>query len=179
MGLSQGLENLLQAAQSLVHDENIAFILVGEGANKPALEAEAKERGLSNVKFFSFLPREEVPMIYALADICLVSLKRDIVVESVPSKTYTILASGRPIVATVDPNTETGRLIDQAQCGLCVEPENPEALTEAILQLYRDTALCREMGKRGRDFAVANFSRLVAANQYYQLIARYTNHKRP
>lgn len=170
MGLSQGLEIILQAAEQLSKYPEIVFVLVGEGANKMSLQALAEEKGLSNVKFFSFLPREDVPLIYALANVCLVSLKRDIVVESVPSKTYSIMASGNPIIATVDQNTETGRLIDQTQCGLNVEPENPDALVQAILKLYQDPLECNEMGIRGRNFVVTHFSRQVATNQYFQLI---------
>jgi colanic acid biosynthesis glycosyl transferase WcaI len=133
----------------------------------------AAEYNLKNVVFFPFQPRQEVPCIYALADVSLVSLKKDIVVESVPSKTYTIMASGRPIVATVDPATEVGHLLSQAQCGICVEPDNPSALIDAILTLYRDATLRRIMGINARDFVVAHYSRQVAAHQYYDTIQHF------
>jgi colanic acid biosynthesis glycosyl transferase WcaI len=175
IGLSQGLDIALEAAKSLIHHPDIVFALVGEGATRQALQAAAEESGLSNVRFFSFLPREEVPLIYALADICLVSLKRDIVVESVPSKTYTIMASGRPIIATVDPNTEVGRLLDQAHCGLCAEPENAEALSRAIMQLYQDDLLRKDMGRRSRDFVVEQYSRQVASKQYHRLVRHFVD----
>jgi colanic acid biosynthesis glycosyl transferase WcaI len=173
IGLSQGLDIVLEAAKLLIHYPDIVFALVGEGATKQALQATAEESDLSNVRFFSFLPREEVPFIYALADICLVPLKRDIVVESVPSKTYTIMASGRPIIATVDPSTEVGRLLDQAHCGLCAEPENAEALSQAIIRLYQDDLLRKDMGRRSRDFVVEHYSRQVASEQYHRLVRHF------
>lgn len=175
IGFSQGLDTTLEAAQSLTHYPDIVFALVGEGAKKPDLQAMAEAKGVSNVKFFPFQPREDVPLVYATADVSLVSLKRDIVVESVPSKTYTIMASGRPIVATVDQNTEVGHLLDQAQCGFCVEPEDSDALAQAILRLYEDDFLRVAMGERGRDFVVEHFSRQVAAKQYHSLIERFVD----
>ncbi len=173
MGLSQGLETILFAAQLSQSNHDILFVLVGEGATRSALEKMAEEKSLSNVMFFPFQPRECVPLIYALADISLICMKRDIVVESVPSKTYTIMASGRPIVAVMDPNTETGRLLDQAQCGLCVEPEDADGLYQAILRLYEDGSLRQEMGIRGRNYAVSHYSRRVASDLYYTLIQRF------
>jgi colanic acid biosynthesis glycosyl transferase WcaI len=178
IGLSQGLETVLEAAGLLIHYPDIVFVLVGEGATKPALQELANKNSLSNVKFFPFQPRQEVPMVYALADICLVSLKRDIVVESVPSKTYSIMASGRPIIATVAGNSEVSHLLDQAQCGLCIEPENPEILVEAILQLYEGDELRNQMGRCGRAFVVEYYARQVASKKYHALIQTYArNHK--
>jgi colanic acid biosynthesis glycosyl transferase WcaI len=175
IGLSQGLEIVLEAAEMLLDCPDIAFVVVGEGANRANLQAQAQERHLSNVRFFPFQPREDVPLVYALADVCLVSLKRDIVVESVPSKTYTIMASGRPIVATVDPNTEVGRLLDQTGCGFCVEPEDPRALVQAVMRLYEDRLLGCEMGRCGRDFVIEHYSRQVASRGYDALIRTFAN----
>jgi colanic acid biosynthesis glycosyl transferase WcaI len=175
IGFSQGLITALEAAQSLTHYPDIVFVFVGDGADKPGLQAMVTEKGISNVRFFPFQPREDVPLVYAIADVSLVSLRRDIVVESVPSKTYTIMASGRPIVATVHQDTEVGYLLNQAQCGICVEPENSDALAQAILRLYEDNVLRAAMGERGRDFVVEHFSRQVAAKLYHSLIERFVD----
>jgi colanic acid biosynthesis glycosyl transferase WcaI len=172
-GLSQGLETILDSAGVLNAFEDIVFVFVGEGTTREALINGAEKRGLSNVRIFPFEPRERVPCVYGLADICLVSLKRNIIVESVPSKSYSIMASGRPMIATVDSNTEVGRLINQVQCGLLVEPENPDALAQAIKGVYENRLLGEEMGRRGRDYVVKNFSRHVAAMDYYQLIKSF------
>ncbi len=178
IGLSQGLEAVLEAARLLIHNPDIVFVLVGEGATKPALQKLADKNSLSNVKFFPFQPRQEVPTIYALADICLVPLKRDIVVESVPSKTYTIMASGRPIIATVAGDTEVSHLLDQAQCGICIEPENPEILVEAILKLYEANELRNEMGRCGRAFVVEHYAKQVASKKYDMLIQVYASNNK-
>jgi colanic acid biosynthesis glycosyl transferase WcaI len=172
-GLSQGLETILDGAAVLKTIKDIVFVFVGNGTTRDALIEVAEKKGLSNVRFFPFEPRERVPWVYALADVCLVSLRRDIVVESVPSKSYSIMASGRPMLATVDSNSEVGRLINQVQCGLLVEPENPHGLAQAIRGIYENRLLGEEMGKRGRDYVVKNFSRQVAAMDYYKLIKKF------
>jgi colanic acid biosynthesis glycosyl transferase WcaI len=80
------------------------------------------------------------------------------------------MASGRPIVATVNPDTEVGQLIDQVGFGLCIEPENGKALAQAILELYKNEAQRKEMGKRGRDYVTEHYSRQVAVRLYDELI---------
>jgi colanic acid biosynthesis glycosyl transferase WcaI len=174
IGLSQGLEIMIEAAITLKSYSNIEFVIVGEGAKKTDLMELVEKENLKNVKFQSFQPREVVPLVYALADVCLVSLKRDIVLESVPSKTYSIMSSGRPIIATVDPNTEVGHLLKSAACGLCIPPENSDALAQAILDLFKNVALRDEMGFRGREYVVQKYSRMFAASAYYDIIREFS-----
>jgi colanic acid biosynthesis glycosyl transferase WcaI len=83
------------------------------------------------------------------------------------------MASGRPIIATVDQNTEVGRLLDQAHCGLCIDPEDADALVQAIKKLSQDKSIGKEMGRRGRDFCVKHYSRQVSSNLYFNLIQKF------
>jgi colanic acid biosynthesis glycosyl transferase WcaI len=170
IGFSQGLETILETAKSLDDHADISFVIVGDGSMKGQLQAMAKESGLSSMKILPFQPRECVPLLYAMADVCLVPLKRDIVVESVPSKTYSIMASGRPFIATVDKRTEIGQLAEQTHSGIRVEPENPDELAKAIINLRNNDQLRNEMGDKGRDYVVETCSRHVAAKQHYKLI---------
>jgi colanic acid biosynthesis glycosyl transferase WcaI len=172
LGYSQALEELVQAAKLLMDYPNIVFSLVGEGVAKTSLQKMVLELGISNVFFYPFQPTEDMPDVYAMADVSIVSLKKDIVVESVPSKTYTILASGRPIIAAVDRETEVAHLIAQAQCGLYVEPGDVAALAEAILKLYNDPHSLIVFGEHGRDFVTKHYSRDVATNQYYRIVQK-------
>lgn len=178
MGFSQGLDNVLEAAELLQDHSDIAFVFVGGGATKPALQSISEEKSLNNVLFFPFQPREDVSLVYALADVSLVCLKSDIVVESVPSKTFSIMASARPVLATVAQNTEVGHLLNQAQCGACIEPGHANALAEKIIDLYKNESLRTDMGMRGRKFVVEHYGRKAAASQYYRLIQQITNAER-
>jgi colanic acid biosynthesis glycosyl transferase WcaI len=170
LGYSQALDELVQAAKLLTDHPNIAFVLVGEGVAKAGLQRMVLEMGLSNVLFYPFQPTEDLPYVYAIADVSIVSLKSDIVIESVPSKTYTILASGRPIIAAVDRETEVAKMIAQAQCGIRVEPGDVAGLAEAILASYTNSNKFATFGERGRDFVTRYYSRSVASNQYHNIL---------
>lgn len=170
LGHSQNIEDVLESAQRLEMQEDIVFVIVGNGSRKPELKALASKMDLSNVHFIPFQPREDVPQIYAAADVCLVPLKKDIARDSVPSKAYTIMASGRPIIASVDPGSDAWSLVQAAECGLCVEPENSQSLAEAIRTLYHDPDLRARLGRNGREHVVANYTRRVVARQYDELL---------
>lgn len=170
VGYSQGLESMLDAASLLSENKRIEFVIVGDGVNLATLKQKAQDDHLSNVQFHEFLPYQEVPDLYAAADTCLVSMKPELVVESVPSKTYSIMASGKPVIATVQGASEVGYLLHEANCGICVPPQDPEALKEAILSLYLDNKQRLVMAENSRKFAVQHFSRTVAASRYSDLI---------
>jgi colanic acid biosynthesis glycosyl transferase WcaI len=170
IGLSQGLENVLCAAEQLAEQAEIHFLFVGDGPGREQLVSLANTKHLTNVQFLPFQPRSHLPEVLASADVSLVMLRRGIGAGSLPSKTFSILASGRPVIASVDEQSETWRLIQAAQAGLCVEPENPAALAQAILTLKNDRNLCERLGQNGRIWAVRNHSPQSAAMQFEELI---------
>jgi colanic acid biosynthesis glycosyl transferase WcaI len=101
-----------------------------------------------------------------------VPLRKGFTEESVPSKTYTILSAARPLIASVDAGSEIWRLVEEAACGLCVEPENPEALAEAVIHLSRNRQLGYQMGSNGRAYVEKNYSRRGATKRYEQLFMK-------
>jgi colanic acid biosynthesis glycosyl transferase WcaI len=169
LGLSQGLENILFAAEQLVAQQDILFVLVGDGAGRKSLVEEAERRQIHNVRFIPFQARELIPEVLASADVSLVVLKKGIGFESLPSKILSILASNRPIIASIDEGCEAWNLIQKAAAGLCVPPENPTELVNAILSLKNDKDLCEQMGKNGRKWALLNHSPQVAAEVFERL----------
>jgi colanic acid biosynthesis glycosyl transferase WcaI len=170
IGLSQGLDNVLNAAEKLAADKDICFVLVGDGSNRQCLIDETERRQLKNVKFIPFQPRKCLPEVLATADISLVSLQPGIGTLSIPSKTMSILASGRPIIACIDDNAEVVKLINKAESGLCVPPDNPSKLVEAILKLKEDAALRDRLGHNGRIWAENQHSPQVGAKTIAKLL---------
>jgi len=177
IGASQGLETLLGAASRLKTHEDIAFLVIGRGAARAALEARARASGLDNVRFLTLQPRERLPEVYATADVHLVLLRRGIT-GSMPSKTYSIMASGRPLVAAVEPQSEVASLVQRAGAGLVVSPEDPEALAEGILTLRSDREKRRTMGEGGRAHVAEHYSKQAVASQYDALIRRLVTRPR-
>jgi colanic acid biosynthesis glycosyl transferase WcaI len=174
MGLSQGLEHVLCAAETLQNCHDISFVFVGDGANREHLVTETERRHLENVKFIPFQPRQRLPEVLASADISLVSLQRGIGVSSLPSKTFSILASGRPVIACVDEGSETWNLIQRAEAGVCIPPEKPSELVDAILMLKENQALRERMGQKGRCWAENHHSPQSAAKQIEKLMLEIT-----
>jgi colanic acid biosynthesis glycosyl transferase WcaI len=121
------------------------------------------------VRFVDMQPKERLPEVLAAGDIHVVPLKRGLAWSSVPSKLYSILAAGRPVVASVDAGTEVARTIDQAGAGLSVPPEDAEAFTKAIRRLLDDPDEARAMGERGRAFVEGWASPAAVAEAYERL----------
>ena len=167
VGLSQALPTVLDAAAALAEEEDIAFVINGQGAQRQELEKRA--RGMSNVTFVDMQPVERLPEVLAAADVHVVPLRRGLARASVPSKTYSILAAGRPILASVDAGSEIASLVDRTGAGVSVPPEDAEALTKAILRLRDDRAATEQMGVSGRAFVEAWASPAIVAESYERL----------
>ena len=170
IGLSQGLETVIEAASKLKHHKDVLFLIVGDGASKPHLIAYTEKLSLQNVRFIPFQPHKIVPEMYASADVCLVPLRKGFTTESVPSKVFTIAAAGRPLIASVDRGSDTYHFVQQSKCGLWVEPENVEALVEAIMTFYTNRSLCELFGNNGRKYVETHYARQVITRRYAELL---------
>jgi colanic acid biosynthesis glycosyl transferase WcaI len=172
MGFSQGLETVLDAANLLKGYSRIEFLMVGNGSGKNDSEAYLEKLGLMNVRFLPFQPQEELPAMYGAADVCLIPLRRGFTTESVPCKLFTIMAAGRAAIAAVDHGSDTWNLLQRSQSGLCVEPEAPDALADAILHYYDDEAARLEAGRSGRRYAEAEFHPATLSEAYLEALRR-------
>lgn len=167
VGFSQSLDLLLDAAATFVDEPDVVFVVNGGGAARAGLERRAA--GLPNVRFVDMQPRSRLPEVLAAGDVHVVPLKRGLARASVPSKLYSILAAGRPIVASVDPGTEVARTVERAGAGLAVPPEDPEAFTKAVRRLLDAPDEAAEMGRRGRRFVEGWASPAAVAAAYEEL----------
>ena len=170
VGLSQNLDVLIEAAARLQSKERLVIAIVGDGARRDALVSAASARGLSNVKFIPYQPKEHLRESFAAADAFLISLKAGIEGYIVPSKLYGILAAGRPFVAAVDPSSEVATVALQSQCGVVAAPGDADDLARAIAVLHDNPELTRVMGEHARR-AAWQFDRRPAVQAYYTLFA--------
>lgn len=167
VGLSQSLDLMLSAAAATKDDPGLAFVINGGGAARSTLEEKA--RGLPNVVFVDTQPAERLPELLAAADIHVVVLKRGLARSSVPSKTFSILAAGRPFVASVDPGSEIATIAERSGAGLAVPPEDSASFTNAIRTLVEDVDQREEMGRKGRSFVEGWASPAAVAKSYEEL----------
>lgn len=175
MGYSQDLGTIVKAAALLKDHPHIAFLLVGEGVEKPGLMKMVQESNLSNVHFLPMQPKAEYPKVLAASDLCLVTLRKEVQTPVVPSKILSIMAAGRPVLASLPLEGDAPRLIDAAQCGVCLPPENPEKLAEVILKFSQDSGLGEAMGTRGRHYAVQHLSLDACVVQLEKLFEKTVN----
>jgi colanic acid biosynthesis glycosyl transferase WcaI len=159
MGVKQGLEVVLEAAVRSSGHPALTYLLVGDGAMRQTLEAQATARQLSNLRVLPLQRREMFLELLAAADVCLVTQQRTVADIVFPSKVITLLAAGRPVVASVNAKSEVARVITEAGGGIAVPPEEPEALLEAIVALRQDTTRRQAMGARGRAYARQQWDR--------------------
>ncbi len=168
VGLSQDLGTLLDATDLLRGEPDILFAIVGDGAAKAGLQKEAARRSLDNVEFLPYQPKEELSDSLGSADLHVVGLSRGLAGYIVPSKVYGILAAGRPYIAAVESGAEPALLAEEHSCGIRVEPGDPAALSEAILNLRHLPN--QEMGANGRRALVERFDRPIATEAYRRLL---------
>ena len=167
VGFSQSLELLLEAARVL---PEVMFVINGEGAARNSLEAKAST--LNNVKFGDYQDVSRLSEVLATGDLHVVPLRRGLGSVSVPSKTYSILAAGRPICAAIDLDTEVPRILAAAKAGVCVEPDNQQAFVSAISAMTLDRKNLEEMGANGRKWVEGHASPQSVAQRYEALYTR-------
>ena len=174
LGMAHGLDTMLETARQFQKERpEIAFLLVGEGAEKEKLRALATKGSLKNLIFLGEQRRELIPAVIRGSDVCLVLLKKsDIFRTVIPTKMLEFMSCGRPVIVAVD--GQAREILENAQAGLYVEPENANALASAILTLHSDPCLCRSFGDNGRRWITQYMSRRQTAEKYLEVLKSVT-----
>jgi colanic acid biosynthesis glycosyl transferase WcaI len=163
VGFSQSLELVLAAARSMSH---IAFVINGDGAARKSLQDEVKATEIDNVYFADYQPIERLSEVLASGDIHVVPLKTGLASVSVPSKMYSILSAGRPVVAAIDAGTEIPRTLAESGAGIAVAPDNEAEFISALQILISDGAKRVVMGALGRTWVEQHASAGAVAKRY-------------
>lgn len=165
-GPAQALETVINAAHYLQDFPDIVIAFFGDGPLKPQLQEQAQERGLKNVRFFPLQPRERMPDLIPLWGAGLVPLYNSPLMSSaLPSKMFEVMAAGVPVLLSA-PLGEASAIIEAAGGGVCVESENPQALAEAVIQLYREPAWRTQMGQNAHNYVAHHYNRQTVAEQF-------------
>ncbi len=172
IGLVSGAEIVIEAARLLAGTRDVHFAFIGDGPLVPSLRERVRAAGLSNVSFAPFQPRERLAEVQGLADASLVTLRPGHGRTSVPSKVLGYMAAGRPVIAAVDADSETARLIRDSGCGAVVPPQDARGLADAITALRQDAARRADCGRRGRSHLEQNYAKDVALRRYLSVFNR-------
>ena len=162
-----GFARLLQQPGAAAYP--VHFLFVGEGAEKQNLKRLAESLSLNNLTFLDEQPRESLLGFYRASDVSLVPLRRlEIFRKVLPSKLFELMGVGCPIICSVE--GEAARLVAAAEAGLCIEPENEDALFAAINRLRAEPELRKRMSVNGQEFVKANYLRSVLAEKYLAVV---------
>jgi colanic acid biosynthesis glycosyl transferase WcaI len=176
VGFSQSLDLLVEAARRMVDRDDVVFVVNGGGS---AMDELAQQAGvLPNMVLAPLQPRERLPEVLAAADVHTVLLKAGLAKASVPSKTYSVLAAGRPVVASVDGGTEVTRMLAESGGGVSVAPDNPDGFVEALTRLIDDPDRRGEMGRAGREWVARAASPAAVAAAYEALFEELAGGRR-
>ncbi len=173
LGLAQAPEIFLKTAEILKNTSEILFLIVGAGVLFETLQKQAQDKNLTNIIFTGPRPRSEMPQFVAESNVCIIPYKAsDTFRNTFPSKMFDYMAGGKPIIINL--KGEASKLIEEAECGFCVEEENAEAIARKITQLKENPVMAELMGKNGRIFVEKNYTREAISNNLNTLILPQT-----
>jgi colanic acid biosynthesis glycosyl transferase WcaI len=173
LGFYGAWDSLLKAAD-ILRNEDTGLVFVGDGANRAALEASAKSS--PNVRFLPFFPSEQVPHVMIAGDVHIVTVRRGLEGVVVPSKLYSILAAGRPVLAVAAAESDAARIVRESGCGISVNPDDPAAIAAAIRELRDDRNRLNQMGIRAKETA-AKYARVDELERFVEVIEEASNYQ--
>ena len=166
IGYPTEVKTLIEAIVKLKDDDRFHFVFIGSGVRKPELEKAIDENQLSNVTLLPPRPRSDQINFLNGCDIGLVSLIKGMWGAAMPSKTYNIMAAGKPVLALTEPGSELARVIDEEQIGWHLPPGDAERLVEILNNIYVERPQLDEMGQRARSAAEEKYSLSSAVDRY-------------
>jgi len=169
MGYPHEIESILNAMIRLKDHPDIHFIFIGYGCKRPWLEARTREANLKNATFLGYRSRNEQQDFLNACDIALSSYVKGMTGLGVPSRTYNIMAVGKPILAIGDPDSEVALVINEERVGWLVPPNQPDQIVRIILEARDNPKILTEMGARARLAAEKRYSFDLALNRYLEI----------
>lgn len=167
IGHSQNIEMLLEAASRIQQiNKEIIFVIIGEGVEKESLISGIEKKKIDNIKVFPFQPYSDIAHVFSLGDADLIISKKGTGGSSVPSKTWSIMAAGRPILASFDIDSELANLITITNSGVSADADDVDGFVDAVIQLYTNEVSRVIMGNNGREYVSENLSKEVCTQRY-------------
>ncbi|HZG17448.1 MAG TPA: glycosyltransferase family 4 protein [Candidatus Bathyarchaeia archaeon] len=173
MGIANGLDFIIHAASLLQQqgDNEICFVLAGDGKTRPELEGMCRERELTNIIFAGSIPRKEMPLYLAMSDLTITSFRPlPILATNSPNKFFDSLAAGKPVI--VNAAGWTKEIVESYGVGFYVDPHQPESLARLLLAIKSGKESLRDMGIRARRLAEEKYDRIKLASQMEDILTK-------
>lgn len=169
IGFFQDWEPVLYAAKELL-DENIEFLIIGEGVQKKYLEESVNEQGLSNIKIYPYQNRTYMPAINNLADIHFIVINKEMEQEGFPSKVYTIMACSKPLIVVSGEKTPLFNFLSKKDCAELITENRNQEFVKSIRKLAKDKNLRLQMGNNGYKHIQESYSKEIVISKYVNLL---------
>ena len=170
IGYTHGTEILVDAAAKLQAIADLQFVVIGGGSKQVDLESLARRRGLANMKFLPTQPREVLPEMLATADVLVMTSKLGVGMTSFPGRVYNSLLAARPVVASVDDDSDLAHVLRSSGAGIVTPSGNVHALCNALTTLYHDVTLRERMGASGAEYMARCYSSEAVVDRYESLL---------
>ena len=171
IGRPTAIETVAECARMLRDDQRFHFVFVGWGAKGDWLKSFIAQQELTNITVLGQRPRSEQQEFLNACDIGLVSLAEGMRGTAMPSRTYNVLAAGKPVLALCDEGAELDRLLKEDGLGWRIPPDNPRLMRETLVSIYESREKLAEMGGRAREVAESKYSLEVALERYREALA--------
>jgi len=168
LGIANALTTFVDAAQ-ILEKERVAFIIVGKGPEKKALMQRSE--GFENVFFFEPVPKQQIPDLLARFDLLYLGLQRQSLFRFgvSPNKLFDYMMAGKPVIQAIDAGNDP---VAESGCGISIEPENPQALADAVLRMKNMSAAERlQMGAAGRQYVLQHHNYKVLAEKFLNVLS--------
>ena len=172
IGYVQGIDSIIEAAKMLKKEEDIHFVIFGNGSEEKKIRQMINDYELTNVSMYPLLNADRVSEVYSMGDVSLVTCKPGTGGAGMPSKTWTIMATGTPVLGFFDKPSEFAQILDVTKTGWCVEAGKTEELCDMTVRLYQSKALCKEYGQNAREYAEKYLSKNKAASRYIEIMKK-------
>ena len=170
IGLYYDLENIIKVIGEFKDREDVVFAFIGDGTVKSKIEEYVTNNNLNNVTFIPY--QDKADLIYSLnaADIHWVVNAKGIKGVSVPSKLYGVMAAGKPVLGVLDEGSEARLIVEECNCGVCIEPGNYKEISRNIEYILNNKELIKSLGRNGRKYLEVNLTKDVSINKYKDTI---------
>ena len=172
MGTCQDVETMMEAAELLKNDDRVRFLIVGHGNKKDTVEARIKENGLHNVKLLNFLTGKDFQQAVAISSCCIVSLEKGLKGTCAPSKFYSYLQGGQPVLSVVEKDSYLAAEVEDEKIGHSVEIGDGKGLKDAILKMVENPDECNSMGKRAKELYEHKYSYEATMEKYLEMMVK-------
>jgi len=172
LGRYQPLEVMIDTANELKGRKDILFLFVGSGGKKAKIQNMVEDLKLDNVRFLPFQPLDRLSESLSMADVSLMGIYPENEGVIMPSKLYSLLAVGRPIICVSDPKSEVADILELAGAGIQSSVNDPKELADNILKIVDDPEKATKMGQNGRKYFLEHFERKIITKQWNDMLSK-------